>query len=145
MYGIFIAMIVSSFAMLVEEFAGLKVFVALLKIPKYILLPIIFVLCVVGAFGLNNRVFDAYLVVAFGVVGYIFLKLKLPVAPMIMGFVLGDMVETHLRRAMMDSQGSWMPFVTRPISTLFLAIAAVSVVYIAVKHIRGAAGKKAKA
>lgn len=145
MYGIFIAMIVASFAMLVEEFAGLKVFVALLKIPKYILLPIIFVLCVVGAFGLNNRVFDAYLVVAFGVVGYIFLKLKLPVAPMIMGFVLGDMVETHLCRAMMDSQGSWMPFVTRPISALFLAITAVSVVYIAVKHIRRAAGKKAKA
>ena len=143
MYGIFIAMIISSFVMLVEESAGLKVFVSLLKIPKHILLPIIFVLCVVGAFGLNNRLFDVYLVIAFGLIGYIFIKLKLPVAPMIMGFVLGDMVETHLRRAMMDSKGSWEPFFTRPISALFLVITLLSICYIAWKHIRQA--KKSKA
>ena len=143
MYGIFIAMIISSFVMLIEESAGLKVFVSLLKIPKHILLPIIFVLCVVGAFGLNNRLFDAYLVIAFGLIGYIFIKLKLPVAPMIMGFVLGDMVETHLRRAMMDSKGSWEPFFTRPISALFLVITLLSIIYIAWKHIRQA--KKSKA
>ena len=143
MYGIFIAMIISSFVMLIEESAGLKVFVSLLKIPKHILLPIIFVLCVVGAFGLNNRLFDAYLVIAFGLIGYIFIKLKLPVAPMIMGFVLGDMVETHLRRAMMDSKGSWEPFFTRPISALFLVITLLLIIYIAWKHIRQA--KKSKA
>ena len=143
MYGIFIAMIISSVVMLIEESAGLKVFVSLLKIPKHILLPIIFVLCVVGAFGLNNRLFDAYLVIAFGLIGYIFIKLKLPVAPMIMGFVLGDMVETHLRRAMMDSKGSWEPFFTRPISALFLVITLLSIIYIAWKHIRQA--KKSKA
>ncbi len=97
----------------------------------------------VGAFGLNNRLFDAYLVIAFGLIGYIFIKLKLPVAPMIMGFVLGDMVETHLRRAMMDSKGSWEPFFTRPISALFLVITLLSIIYIAWKHIRQA--KKSKA
>ena len=143
MYGIFVAMIISSFVMLVEESAGLKIFVSLLKIPKHVLLPVIFVLCIVGAFGLNNRVFDAYLVIAFGLIGYIFIKLKLPVAPMIMGFVLGDMVETHLRRAMMDSKGSWEPFFTRPISAFFLIVTFVTVIYIIWKHVRKAKTVKA--
>ena len=136
MYGIFIAMLLSNLAMLIEEFFGLRIFVSLLKTPKYILLPIIFVLCIVGAFGLNNRVFDTYVVIAFGLVGYIFIKLHLPVAPMIMGFVLGETVETYMRRALMNSKGSWMPFLTRPISGAFLAIAAFSVVYIIVKNVR---------
>lgn len=136
MYGIFIAMLLSNLVMLIEEFFGLRIFVSLLKTPKYILLPIIFVLCIVGAFGLNNRVFDTYVVIAFGLVGYIFIKLHLPVAPMIMGFVLGETVETYMRRALMNSKGSWMPFLTRPISGAFLAIAAFSVVYIIVKNVR---------
>ena len=136
MYGIFIAMLLSNLVMLIEEFFGLRIFVSLLKTPKYILLPIIFVLCIVGAFGLNNRVFDTYVVIAFGLVGYIFIKLHLPVAPMIMGFVLGETVETYMRRALMNSKGSWMPFLTRPISGAFLAIAVFSVVYIIVKNVR---------
>ncbi len=133
-YGIFIAMLLSNFVMLFEEFFGLRVFVKLLKLPKYILLPIIFVLCIVGAFGLNNRVFDTYIVIAFGIIGYIFLRLKMPVAPLIMGFVLGSTVETYMRRALMNSKGSWLPFITRPISGTFLAIAVFSVIYIIYKH-----------
>ncbi|MCF2558105.1 tripartite tricarboxylate transporter permease [Fournierella massiliensis] len=136
MYGIFIAMLLSNLVMLIEKFFGLRIFVSLLKTSKYILLPIIFVLCIVGAFGLNNRVFDTYVVIAFGLVGYIFIKLHLPVAPMIMGFVLGETVETYMRRALMNSKGSWMPFLTRPISGAFLAIAVFSVVYIIVKNVR---------
>jgi putative tricarboxylic transport membrane protein len=143
MYGIFIAMIISSFLMLIEETAGLKGFVALLKIPKHFLLPIIFVLCIIGAFGLNNNLFDTYVVIAFGLIGYAFIKLHLPVAPMIMGFVLGDMVETHMRRALMDSQGSWLPFLTRPISGVFVGITILSVLYIISSQIRGAKKKAA--
>ena len=127
-------MLLSNFVMLFEEFFGLRVFVKLLKLPKYILLPIIFVLCIVGAFGLNNRVFDTYIVIAFGIIGYIFLRLKMPVAPLIMGFVLGSTVETYMRRALMNSKGSWLPFITRPISGTFLAIAVFSVIYIIYKH-----------
>ena len=74
-------MLLANFMMLFEEFGGIRFFIHILKTPRHILLPIIFVLCVVGAFGLNNRVFDALLVIVFGVVGYFFIKINLPVAP----------------------------------------------------------------
>ena len=125
-YGIFSAMLLANFAMLIEEFFGLRFFVRMLRTPKYILMPIIFVLCIVGAFGLNSRVFDTYIVIAFGIVGYAFIKLKLPVAPFIMGFILGPMVESYFRRALMLSKGDYSPFVTKPISGVFLAIAVLS-------------------
>lgn len=128
-YGIFVAMLIANFMMLFEEFIGVRFFIKILKTPRHILLPIIFVLCIVGAFGLNNRVFDTLLVIVFGVVGYFFVKVKLPVAPFIMGFILEKILETNLRRAMMSSQGSWLPFITQPISCLFLAIAFGSLVW----------------
>jgi len=125
-YGIFAAMIIANFAMLFLEFYGLRLFVKALKLPKHILLPIVFVLCVVGAFGLSNRVFDTYVVIVFGIIGYMFIKLNLPVAPFIMGFILGPMAESYFRRALMLSQGSYAPFFTKPISLVFLLIAAAS-------------------
>ncbi|MGD9640565.1 MAG: tripartite tricarboxylate transporter permease [Synergistaceae bacterium] len=128
-YGMFIAMILANFAMLFEEYFGIRLFVKILKTPKHILLPIIFVLCIVGVFGLNNRMFDTMLVIIFGAVGYFFIKAKLPVAPFIMGYILERILETNLRRAMMSSQGSWMPFLTQPISCVFLLITAASLIW----------------
>lgn len=135
-YGIFAAMFLANVAMLFQEYFGLRFFVRMLRIPKYILLPIIFVLCIVGVFGLNNRTFDSFIAVAFGLIGYFFIKFKLPVAPFIMGFILGPMVETYLRRALMLSQGDYTPFLTRPISGAFLAIALASVVLIIRKKVK---------
>ena len=135
-YGIFVAMFLANFVMLFQEYFGLRFFVRMLRIPKYILLPIIFVLCVVGVFGLNNRSFDAFIIVAFGAIGYFFIKYKLPVAPFIMGFILGPMVETYLRRALMLSQGDFTPFLTRPISAVFLGIAIVFVILIARRKLK---------
>jgi putative tricarboxylic transport membrane protein len=139
-YGVFAAMLVANFAMLFQEFFGLRFFIRMLRTPKHILLPIIFVLCVVGAFGLNNRMFDSLIVVAFGLVGYLFLKFKLPVAPFIMGFILGPMAETFLRRGLMQSKGNFLPFLTEPISGLFLLIAALSVLFTIRKNLRAACG-----
>lgn len=141
-YGIFVAMLIANLVMLFEEFFGLRAFVMTLRTPKHILLPIIFVLCIVGAFGLNSRVFDTFIVIAFGVVGYIFIKLKLPVAPLIMGFILGSTVETYFRRALMTSKGSYIPFFARPISGTFLAIAAISIVATIYKNIKKVKNKK---
>jgi len=143
-YGVFAAMLAANFVMLFQEFYGLRVFVLLLRTPKYILLPIIFVLCIVGAFGLNNRMFDSFIVVAFGLVGYLFLKFKLPVAPFIMGFILGPMVETYLRRALMQSRGDYLPFLTEPISGVFLLIAALSVLLTLRKNLKSARERAGK-
>ncbi|MDR0466149.1 MAG: tripartite tricarboxylate transporter permease [Deltaproteobacteria bacterium] len=137
-YGVFAAMLLANFAMLFQEFYGLRFFVLMLRTPKHILLPIIFVLCIVGAFGLNNRIFDAFIVVAFGLVGYLFLNFKLPVAPFIMGFILGPMVETYLRRALMQSKGDYLPFLTEPISGAFLLIAALSLFFTLRKNLKSA-------
>ncbi|RGY98370.1 tripartite tricarboxylate transporter permease [Clostridium sp. AM58-1XD] len=144
-YGIFAAMLIANVVMLFEEFFGLRAFVMMLRTPKHILLPIIFVLCIVGAFGLNSRVFDTFIVIAFGIVGYIFIRLKLPVAPLIMGFILGSTVETYFRRALMTSKGSYVPFFTRPISGLFLAIAMISVILTIYKNVKAMKKKRSEA
>lgn len=128
MYGIFTALVVANVFMIVFEYLGLKWFVKLLDVPKHILLPIIMVLCVVGAFSTNNRIFDVWSVFAFGLVGLLFKKIKIPSTPLIIGFILGSMTEVNLRRALMASDGNWSVFVTRPISLAFLLVALVSVI-----------------
>ncbi len=87
-YTIFAALIVSTFVMLALEFWGLRIFIRLLAIPKHILLPVILVLCAVGAFGLASRVFDIWTILAFGVLGFAFVKAGIPTAPFIIGFIL---------------------------------------------------------
>lgn len=127
-YGIFIALIVANIFMLIVERGFLKSFVKLLDIPKHILLPIIMVCCVVGAYSSNSRVYDVWCVLLFGLLGLLFKKLKVPTTPLIIGFILGKMAEENLRRALMASAGDWSVFVTRPISLVFLLIALASVI-----------------
>lgn len=129
MYGIFIALVLASFAMLVIETLGLKVFVKALETPKFLLFPMIFVVCVIGAFGLNNRLFDAAAMLVFGILGYMLCKLEYPRPPLILGFVLGSLFETHFRRALMASQGDISDFFTRPISAVLIIFTLGYVVY----------------
>ncbi len=135
-YAIFAAMIIASFIMLLLEFYGLRIFVKLLSIPKHILLPIIFCLCGVGAYGLNSRIFDIWSVILFGILGFGFSVFKIPVAPFILGFILGPMAETNLRRGLMLHQNSFAPMYTSPICVFFLAIALFSVGLTAYKQIK---------
>lgn len=122
-YGIFAAALLANFMMLLTMYLGIRFFARVLAVPKHILLPIIIVLCCVGAYGLNNRVFDVYSVLFFGLLAFALEKGGFPLAPIILGFVLGPMIETNLLRAMMQSKGSVLPFFTRPISAVFLIIA----------------------
>ena len=127
-YGVFAAMIVATVLMILVQMFGLRLFAKVLKVPKYYLMPIIIVLCIVGAFGLNSRMFDCWSIIFFGIVGYAMSKMDIPLAPMIMGFVLGETVETNLRRALMYSNGSVSTFFTSPISCVFLILAAISII-----------------
>lgn len=124
-YGIYFALIVSSVFMLIFERLGLPVFVKLLDIPKHILLPCIMVMCCVGAYSSNSRVFDVQCVLFFGLLGLFFKFFKVPGTPLIIGFILGSMFEENLRQALQASHGSWAVFVTRPISLVFLLAAVV--------------------
>jgi len=128
-YSIFIAMILSSIAMLLIEFYGLRVFSRLLGLPKYFLLPAIFLFCFIGTYGVHNNIFDVWTVLLFGAVGFLFTKLEIPPSPFILGFIIGPLAETNLRRGLMLSKGSFLPFLQSPIAILFFALAAISVVF----------------
>lgn len=124
-YGIYFALLVSSVCMLVFERLGLPIFAKLLDIPKHILLPIIMVMCCVGAYSSNSRIFDVQCVLFFGLMGVFFKIFKVPSTPLIIGFILGSMFEENFRQAIQASHGSWSIFVTRPICCAFLVIALI--------------------
>lgn len=128
-YGIFTALLVANIMMLIVEFLGIRVFIRILSVPKNILLPIVLAFCVVGAYANNNRVFDVIAMMFFGILGYLMKKVNLPTAPTILAFILCPTVETNLRRGLMKSQGSFIPFLTAPISLLFLIIAVVALAF----------------
>ncbi|MDQ0338112.1 putative tricarboxylic transport membrane protein [Caldalkalibacillus uzonensis] len=134
-YVIFAALLVANLVMLVSLYLGMRVFVRILSIPQHILLPIIIVLCVVGAFGENNRLFDAGALLFFGILGYAMYKFDFPLTPLILGFILGPIAETNLRRGLMYTQGEFIPFLTSPIAAFFLILAVVSVILSARKNI----------
>ena len=135
-YGIFAALIIANIFMLIVEFLGIRVFTKILSVPKNILLPLVLVFCVVGAYGTNNRVFDVYVMMLAGLLGYGMKKFKFPQAPIILGFILGPTIETNLRRGLMKSQGSFVPFLTSPLSALFLVITVVVLVITIRKEVK---------
>lgn len=142
-YGIFASSLVANVMMLLAMYLGIRLFARVLMVPKHILLPIIMVLCCVGAYGLNNRVFDVYAVLGFGLLAFALQKGGFPTSPIILGFVLGPMIETNLLRGMMQSENSFLPFLTRPISAVFLLAAVVVVAWTVVQELRAYYGKKA--
>lgn len=128
-YGIFAALIVANIMMLIVEYLGMRVFIRILSVPKNLLLPIVMIFCTVGAYANNNRVFDVVVMMLFGLLGYGMKKMKLPQAPIILAFILCPTVETNLRRGLMKSQGSFLPFLTSPISCIFLLIAVGTLIW----------------
>jgi TctA family transporter len=100
--------------------------VKLLQVPYKYLYPSILIFCSIGVYSINNNVFDVYQTLLFGIVGYLFAKLKMEPAPLLIGFVLGPMMEEHLRRAMLLSRGDPSVFIERPISATLLAIGALA-------------------
>lgn len=129
-YGIFFALIVTTFAMLVFERGALPIFVKLLDVPKHILLPIVMVCCVVGAYSSSSRMFDVWCIPGFGALGVVMKMLKIPSTPLIIGFILGGMTEENLRRALQASEGSISVFFTRPISLAFLVAGFLCVAFV---------------
>ncbi len=135
-YGIFAAMLICSVIMLFMEFFGLRVFVKLLSIPKYILLPCIFVLCVIGAYNLKNNMSQVIACLMFGLIGFAFKKFEIPSTPFILGFILGPLAEVNYRNGMMKTSGNFVPFLTSPISAVFLGIALIVIILAATKPLR---------
>ena len=119
-WGLIASMWVGNLMLLVLNLPLVGLWIRLLSIPYRMMFPAIFVFCCIGAYSVNSEVFDIYTVAALSGVGYVLLKLDCEPAPMVLGFVLGPMLEENLRRTMMISFGDASVFVTRPISAICL-------------------------
>jgi putative tricarboxylic transport membrane protein len=135
-WGIIVSMWIGNFFLVVLNLPMIGLWVRLLTVPYHLLYPAILVFCAIGVFSLNNSAFDIYLMALFGVLGYVLSKLDCEPAPLLLGFILGPMMEEYLRRAMVLSRGDPMVFIERPISAVMLAMAALALVVVLMPSIR---------
>ncbi|PKN24020.1 MAG: hypothetical protein CVU64_23050, partial [Deltaproteobacteria bacterium HGW-Deltaproteobacteria-21] len=113
------------------------IWVRLLSVPYRLLYPGILCFCCIGIYTVKNNTFDLGLTALIGLLGYVFAKLDCEPAPLILGFILGPMMEENLRRGMLFSRGDFTVFLTRPISLCFLLMSALMLFAVAVPAIRG--------
>jgi putative tricarboxylic transport membrane protein len=135
-WGLIASMWIGNVMLLIINLPMIGMWVKLLQVPYKYLYPSILIFCCIGVYSLNNNVFDVYMTVLFAVFGYMCSKLRMEPAPLLIGFVLGPMMEEHLRRAMLLSRGDPMVFVQRPISATMLAIAAAALLAMALPNLR---------
>ena len=125
-YSIFLGMFIANVTMLVLGLSSLKLFVKVLSVPKAILTPMIFVLCVVGSYAINTNFFDVGVMLFFGILGYFLQKADVSVSPAVLGLILGPMAESNFRRALLMSEGSYSIFVASPIAWVFVILTLVT-------------------
>ncbi|MCC7547841.1 MAG: tripartite tricarboxylate transporter permease [Burkholderiales bacterium] len=135
-WGMIASMWIGNLLLVILNLPMIGIWVKLLSVPYRLLYPAILVLCCIGIYSLNNSVFDVGLAVFFGLLGYVFIKLECEPAPLMLGFVLGPMLEENLRKAMTISRGDPGVFVTRPLSLSMLVIAAVLLVIVVLPAVR---------
>ena len=138
-WGLIASMYIGNIMLLVLNFPMIKLFVQIIKIPQYILLPSILVISAIGVYGVTGNIFHLALVVAFGLLGYFMKQYDYPGAPMVLGLVLGPMMEESLRQALIINNGGWSILFTRPIS---LGLLIVAVLWVLVPIIMRKMGKK---
>ena len=134
-YGIFAAYLLAHPIMAVILAICARFMLRVVTVPKAALFPVVLVLCVIGAYALNNTVGNVYILLAFGVLGYLMVKFGFPLAPFILGVILGDQIEINLIRAIMTDADPWL-FVTRPISGGLLLASVASVAFALWQHRR---------
>ncbi len=122
-WGLIASMWIGNVMLLVLNLPLIGLWVKMISVPYHLLYPMILVFCAIGVFSLSNNVFDVYLMVLFGGLGYVFKKLDCEPAPMLLGFILGPMMEEYLRRALLIAKGDATVLVTRPISAVMLTLA----------------------
>jgi len=124
-WGLIASMWIGNAMLVVLNLPLIGIWIKLLSVPYRWLFPAIVLFCAIGVFSTNNNTWDIWMVGLFGVVGYVFIKLGMEPAPLLLGFILGPMMEENLRRALLLSRGDWSVLVTRPLSAGLLAAALV--------------------
>ncbi len=130
-WGLIASMWVGNLMLIILNLPLVGIWIKMLSVPYRYLYPAIIAFCGIGLFTLNNSSFDVYVGAVFGIFGYAFYKLGCETAPLILGFILGPMMEEYLRRALLMSHGDWSTFVTSPLSAGLLAVAVVLLIVVA--------------
>jgi len=124
-WGVIVSMYVGNFMLLILNLPLIGIWVKILKIPYKILFPLILLFCLIGVYSVGNSVFDIYIMLIFGILGYLMKKFGYEGAPMVLAFVLGPMMEQNLRKSLILSQGDFSIFFTRPLAAISLIISIV--------------------
>ena len=136
-WGLIASMWIGNAMLVILNLPLIGIWIKLLTVPYRFLFPAIMVFCALGLYTLNNSSFDVYVGALFGVVGVIFFKLGCEPAPLLLGFILGPMMEENLRRALLLSRGDWTTFVTKPLSAGLLIASVLMIVAVSLPAIKG--------
>ena len=135
-WGLIASMWIGNLMLIVLNLPLIGIWVKLLKVPYRYLYPAILVFCCIGVYSINNNVFDVYVTAGSGIAGYVFARCGMEPAPLLLGFILGPMMEENLRRALLLSRGDWSTFLSRPLSAGLLIAAALMVVVVMLPSIK---------
>ena len=135
-WGLVVSMWIGNLMLVLLNLPLIGVWVRLLKVPYRLLFPAIVTFACIGTYSINQNVFDVYAIAVFGVLGYVLVKLGAEPAPLLLGFVLGPLLEQHMRRALIISHGDPTTFLTRPVSLALLIVAGVALVLALLPSIR---------
>ena len=135
-WGVIVSMWLGNLFLLVLNLPMIGLWVRLLTVPYRLLYPAILVFCGIGVYSLNNAQFDIYLMAIFGLLGYLFSKMECEPAPLMLGFILGPMLEEYVRRALLLAQGDPFTFIRRPISATLLVLAILSLIVVMLPSLR---------
>jgi putative tricarboxylic transport membrane protein len=135
-WGLIASMWVGNLMLIVLNLPLIGIWIKLLTVPYRFLYPAILAFCCIGLFTLNNNNFDVFMAAGFALVGVVFYKLGCEPAPLLLGFILGPMMEENLRRALLLSRGDWTVFATRPLSAVLLSMAALMIVIVSLPAIK---------
>ncbi len=141
-WGLIASLYVANLFSILLNIAFIPIFIWVLKLPFSILAPVIFVLCIVGGYAPTQDMHDVWLMLLFGVVGYLMRKLDYPMAPMVLAIVLGPLAESSLRQSLLQSHGSMMVFFERPISGPIMGVALLLFVFPALKAVKSAVARR---
>jgi len=128
-YQVVWMVLLATIAMGVFGLALTRPLLTVLRVPRERLMPVVFVLCVIGPYAISQRLFDVYVMLFFGIVGFILREMKYPMAPLVLGIILGDILDKNLRRALVLSDGDMTPFFTRPVSAVLWVTTALIILF----------------
>jgi TctA family transporter len=135
-WGLIASMWVGNAMLIILNLPLIGIWIKLLTVPYRFLFPAITLFCCIGVYSLNNNTFDVFMTAGFAIIGYGFYKLSCEPAPLLLGFILGPMMEENLRRALLLSRGDWSTFVTRPLSAALLGAAVVMIIIVMLPSIK---------